>query len=342
MSAHPSLAKRIARPLARLAGVPLGVAAVLLLRLSGRKAGVALMYHSVAQRAGDPERELVPPHEAGLFERQIRHVLRHYEVVPADRLQEAARARRRGQRFPVAITFDDDLAFHATVALPILRDAGATATFFLCGATLDGPFSFHFERLQRAYDAGAPDLAAVVTGKPGATEPSSLHDLGLAMELMPPEERDKAAERLLTAIGPDPEDAGIRRAQVRALAEASMTVGFHTYRHDSLTALSDEQLADAMERGRAELEEASGAPVDVIGYPHGRADARVAAAARAAGFRAGYTTRRAPVTPSSNPLLLGRIGPSLRSVGALALELAITLVKPESGRPSPAPERGPS
>jgi peptidoglycan/xylan/chitin deacetylase (PgdA/CDA1 family) len=318
------------------------VAAVLLLRLSGRKAGVALMYHSVEQRAGDPERELVPPHEAEVFERQVRHVLRHYEVVPADRLQEVARTRRRGRRFPVAITFDDDLACHATIALPILRDAGATATFFLCGATLDRPFSFHFERLQRAFDAGVPDLAAVVTGTPGASEPSSLHDLGLALELMSPEERDTAAERLLEAAGRDPDDAGIRRAQVRALAEAGMTVGFHTYRHDSLTALTDDQLADAMKRGREELEEASGASVDVIGYPHGRADPRVAAAARAAGFRAGYTTRRVPVTPSSDPLLLGRIGPSLRSVGALALELAMTLVKPETGRPSPAPERSPS
>jgi hypothetical protein len=86
----------------------------------------------------------------------------------------------------------------------------------------------------------------------------------------------------------------------------------------------------------------TGAPVDVIGYPHGRADERVAAAARAAGFRFGYSTRRVPVTPASDPWLLGRFGPSLRSVGALALELAFTLVKRESGRPSPAPERAPS
>ena len=44
------------------------------------------------------------------------------------------------------------------------KASARTATFFLSGASLDRPFSFHFERLQRAYDAGAPDLAAVVTG----------------------------------------------------------------------------------------------------------------------------------------------------------------------------------
>ena len=109
-----------------------------------------------------------------------------------------------------------------------------------------------------------------------------------------------------------------------------------------MTGLTDAQLADALRVGRSELEEVTGAPVDVIGYPHGRADERVAAAARAAGFRFGYCTRRVPVTPTSSPWLLGRFGPSLRSVGALALELAFTLVKRENAGPTPAPERAPS
>ena len=331
------------RPLARLVGTPVALGFMLVLRLTSRKAGVALMYHSVGRRAGDPARELVPPHEAGLFERQVRHVARHYDVVPADTLLDAVRSRRRGQRFPAAITFDDDLECHATIAAPVLRKLGVSGTFFLSGASLDRPFSFHFERLQRAYDAGAPDLAAVVTGSAvAATPPASLHALGVAMVEMTPEDRDGAAERLLALAGPDPEEAGIRRARVRALADAGMTVGFHTRRHDPLTGLTDAELADAMESGRSELAEAAGAPVDVIGYPHGRADERVAVAAGAAGFRIGYSTRRTPVTPRSNPLLLGRFGPSLRSVGALALELAFTLVKPESERSSPARERAAS
>ena len=338
VNAHQSLSKRVTRPLARLVGTPAALGFMLVLRLTSRKAGVALMYHSVDRRAGDPMRELVPPHEAGLFERQVRHVARHYDVVAADRLLDAVRSRRRGQRFPAAITFDDDLACHATIAAPVLRELGVSGTFFLSGASLDHPFSFHFERLQRAYDAGRPDLSALVTGSAGAATPTSLHALGTAMVEMAPEDRDGATERLLAATGPDPEGAGIRRSQVRSLVEAGMTVGFHTLRHDPLTGLTDAQLADAMERGRRELAEAAGAPVDVIGYPHGRADERVAAAAGAAGFRIGYSTRRAPVTPRSNPLLLGRFGPSLRSVGALALELAFTLVKPETGQSSPAPE----
>ena len=73
-------------------GVPLGIAAMLVLRLTGRKAGVAVMYHSVDHRFGDPGRELVPPHEAGLFEAQIRFLVKHYRVVPAADLAQEAEA----------------------------------------------------------------------------------------------------------------------------------------------------------------------------------------------------------------------------------------------------------
>lgn len=341
-SIHVPLTKSVKRLVARTIGVPAGQIGVLILRLSARKAGVALMYHSVDERPGDPMRELVPPHQARLFERQMRYVRRTFEIVPAGRLMEAARARRRLQRFPLAITFDDDLACHATVALPILRRLDVNATFFLSGASLARPFGFHYERLQRAFDVGVPDVAAVVTGTLDATEPPLIHELGLLLEMMAPEDRDAAAARLGEAVGADPVDAGIRAVQVRELADAGMTIGFHTFRHDSLTRLTDDQLARAMETGRDALAEAAGHEIDAIGYPHGRADQRVADAARDSEFRAGFTTRHDPVTPSSDPLLQGRVGPSRRSVGALALELVLTLLKSESARPNPARSRQPS
>jgi peptidoglycan/xylan/chitin deacetylase (PgdA/CDA1 family) len=337
-SAHVSFRRRVARIFARTFGVPLGLAAILLLRLTSRKAGVALMYHSVEQRGGDPSRELVPPHGARLFERQIRHVRRHYDAVPAERLLKAARARRRGQRFPVAITFDDDLACHATVALPILRRVGVVATFFLSGASLEWPFAFHYERLQRAFDTELPDLGLLVLGPEAGNEPWSVHELELAIEHMTPGERDAVAARLADALGPDPAQAGIRASQVRELVDAGMTIGFHTQRHDSLVWLDDDRLHRAMTEGRDELAAAAGTPLTVISYPHGRGDGRVATAARAAGFTAGFTTQHFPVTPTGDPLLQGRVGPSRRSVGALAIELALTLLKTGNGQPTPAPE----
>jgi peptidoglycan/xylan/chitin deacetylase (PgdA/CDA1 family) len=308
-----------------------------MLRLTGRRAGLALMYHSVAVRGGDPDAELVPPHGAALFEGQLRHAKRHYRIVRAEDLRDAVARRRRGDRFPLAITFDDDLACHAEIALPILRRVGTTATFFLSGASLERPYAFWFERLQRAYDERIPGLDSLVTGSPDAGTRSAIHPLCVLIEEMEPDARDAAADRLGTALGDDPPDSGIRSSQVRELVDAGMTIGFHTRRHDRLTALTDEQLRAALENGVDVLGSVAGSPLRTIGYPHGRADERVARAARRAGFTAGFTTRHTAVTPESDPLLQGRVGPSLRSVGAMAVLLVLTLLKSGSGRSSSAP-----
>ena len=325
MTAVAPRGKGALRRLARAIGEPVGLGAILLLRFSSRKAGVALMYHSVEQRAGDPAFELVPPHHSDVFDKQVRHVSRHYRVVPASELQDAARRRRRGERFPVAITFDDDLACHAEIALPILVRHDVTATFFLSGASLERPFAFWYERLQRAYDERVERLPALVLGEPVATGQPTLHELALVVEELDPDDRDSVANRLAAELGNDPKNAGMRADQVRELADAGMTIGFHTLRHDSLSLLDDERLDSALVDGRGVLAEAAGQSVDVIGYPHGRADVRVAGRARAAGFVAGFSTRPAAVTPDADPLLQGRIAPTFWSVGGFAIQLALTL-----------------
>ena len=66
-----------------------------------------LVYHRVGETVGDFD---VAREE---FERQMRHLRRCYRVVKAAEILEAAGNRRRGRRFPVAITLDDDLTIGA-------------------------------------------------------------------------------------------------------------------------------------------------------------------------------------------------------------------------------------
>jgi peptidoglycan/xylan/chitin deacetylase (PgdA/CDA1 family) len=275
------------------------------LRASALRAGLVLVYHKLGDPPGDPARELVPALDPALFDGQLAHLARWYRVVPAVDIQAAASARRRGERFPVAISFDDDLRSHAEVALPALRRAGLTATFFLSGASLDGPHRFWWERLQAAADQGV-DLAAAV-GPGVQPERPSIHGWALAIESSAPDEGRRVAAALQERIGPDPPDSGMRRAEVVALVEAGFDVGFHTLRHHRLPLLGDAELATALRDGRGELEAAVGRPVRSISYPHGKGDARVAAAAREAGYERGFTGVADPVTPASDPLLLPRL-----------------------------------
>jgi peptidoglycan/xylan/chitin deacetylase (PgdA/CDA1 family) len=73
--------------------------------------------------------------------------------------------------------------------------------------------------------------------------------------------------------------------QIRALADAGHEIGAHTFSHPDLTTLSDSQLAWELSTVRAELQAASGQPVDFFAYPYGAYDNRVIAATQAAGYR---------------------------------------------------------
>jgi peptidoglycan/xylan/chitin deacetylase (PgdA/CDA1 family) len=310
----------------RVAGVPLAAFVGLLLRMTGRRAGVALIYHSLAARTGDARTELVPAHGAELFAAQVRHLARTYRVVSAAELPDAVARRRRGERFPVAVTFDDDLSSHVSLAAPILRRAGAQATFFLTGAALRAPYAFWWERLQRVADTDPARLQTLFADADLAKgETRTLHALGRWVESLAPEERQAFADSLRDSDGDH--EAGLSADGVRALLDAGMDVGFHTRRHDPLPDLDEASLAAAFEKGRDELEEVVGSRLTIVAYPHGRADERVAAAAGRAGITIGYTGYGGAVRPGDEPLMLRRLGPSYRSAGHFAVQVVATLLR---------------
>jgi peptidoglycan/xylan/chitin deacetylase (PgdA/CDA1 family) len=298
-------------------------------RWSARQVALALVLHGVGPPAGRPDRALLAPLAADRFARHLDYLQRRYRIVPAATLAGAMRARRRGEPVPVAITFDDDLASHLSLAAPMLRSRGLTATFFLTGATLRGPHSFWWERLQRAIDAGiaveaaSPTLAAAGTALPRwDAVPGAVHGWGAIVEGMAPDEQDAVAAELLAAAGPDPPRTGISVDGVAALLTLGMDVGFHTLRHRALPTLSDAELRRALDEGRDELETITGERLTAIAYPHGKIDERTVPAAHAAGYLQGFTSVPEAITPACDPLALGRVAPAPASTLAFAAQLA--------------------
>jgi peptidoglycan/xylan/chitin deacetylase (PgdA/CDA1 family) len=326
--------------------VGLGIASVLAfgLRWTGRRAGVALVYHTIDDREGDPARELVPPIERSRFRRQMRHLRRRYRLVPANELTGAVAARRRGQRFPVSVTFDDDRPQQVRYAAPILHELGVRATFFVSGSSLEGPRSYWWERVQRVVDRGIAltdirDLLPAAAATALERSPLDVHAVGAVIEELTPGERDEVSTKILRLAGPDPPDAGLRAAGVVALTEADCTIGFHTRNHDKLVLLDDGQLERALRDGCDDLERLVGYRIDAIAYPHGAADRRVADAARRTGYSCGFTTSPNVVTPASDPLLLGRLPTERLSSRYLALSIVRALLLAPSGRAEGAAPR---
>lgn len=291
--------------MARVAGPALAAAH----RLSGRRAGLIVLFHLVSDRQGDHRRELVAPIERSLYERQLRHLCRHYDVVSLEELPAAVKARRRWQRHPVSVTFDDDAAEHTAHALPALRERGVNATFFLTGswARRDrGQLWWH--DLQRAADAGlAPD------GR-------DLFRAAYEIARLPPAQRDAEAARLRDLAEPGRQEE-MSEDQVSQLVGAGQSIGFHTHRHYALPVLDDGELELALSELRPEVEAAAGAALTQFAYPHGDFDQRVVDAVRAHGFAIGVTCRRTAVTPQTDPLRLGRVEIKGASLGDFVVQV---------------------
>jgi peptidoglycan/xylan/chitin deacetylase (PgdA/CDA1 family) len=78
--------------------------------------------------------------------------------------------------------------------------------------------------------------------------------------------------------------------EVVALDDAGVEIGGHSVSHPDLTRLSFDDARAELARGRADLEDLLGKPVEVAAYPYGFATAETRRACRDAGYRAACRT----------------------------------------------------
>lgn len=99
----------------------------------------------------------------------------------------------------------------------------------------------------------------------------------------------------------------IDAAGAAGLADRGWEVGSHTMTHPVLTNVDDATLVEELVRSKAQLEHVTSRPCTAVSYPTGRCDARVIAAAAAAGYVAGAGLEGAVEAPPG-PLAWPRVG----------------------------------
>jgi peptidoglycan/xylan/chitin deacetylase (PgdA/CDA1 family) len=94
--------------------------------------------------------------------------------------------------------------------------------------------------------------------------------------------------------------------ELRGLAAEGWEIGSHTCSHPHLTRLDDAALEHELRASREACSERIGTPCESLAYPYGDVDARVVAAARAAGYTAAGALE-SKLTPG-DPLRWPRVG----------------------------------
>jgi len=314
-----SLARRVANTLLRSSMVSGAVRA--LARVRGHR--LVLVYHRLGPSA-PPGCAVVPSVPVDVFRAQLQALGEVVDLVTIDEVL-AFDSRAGYQKRPaVALTFDDDLPSHAEYALPVLRELGVPAAFFLSGRLLHGLGSYWFQQLEALLIAHGTRRTAALLRVPEAHAGTMAQNIEQSVDL-----RRRVSELAAGVSTP----AVLERDAIAAFVAAGMTVGFHTVEHDVLPDLDDPALENAVSRGREDLAAAAGAAVRYFAYPHGKADARSAVAVRRAGFNAAFTGRAQPVRAGDDVHRLGRWEPGPLGVDDLLMTLAVRLHR--ASLPSP-------
>jgi peptidoglycan/xylan/chitin deacetylase (PgdA/CDA1 family) len=251
---------------------------------------------------------------------------------------------------PVMITFDDGYRSCHDVALPILREMGIPATFFVATSFITERRMYWWERVALAVraarrtrtrlsypapieiDAGDPGARRLLNGliknTKGIDIPRFLAGLYDALDVDWSPAIDAAhAERMIMTWD-----------QVRALERAGMRVESHTRHHHVLETLDDDGLREELVQSRFDLERELGHPVHAIAYPVGRRvqQLRILMAVAAAGYRLGFANSNGinvlwpaalRTTMAFDPLDLRRVSTSVSMSDAMFLaQLAFPLL----------------
>jgi peptidoglycan/xylan/chitin deacetylase (PgdA/CDA1 family) len=273
-----------------------------------------------------------------------------FNVLPLDEAVDRMRSRSLPPR-ALCITFDDGYADNATVALPILRRHGLTATFFIAAGFIDGGVPWNdvvtesFRRCERDF-VKLPRIAGIELGawnlSGSAERRAAILSTIERIKYLPAAQRLDAVQAVVTACGVvTPRDRMMSSAQLKQLVDGGMSVGGHTISHPILAHVDEATVRREIAEGRDRLQAITGRAVELFAYPNGRPMVDFVPATvevvRSLGFKAAVTTSWGFADAKTDCLQLPRFTPWDRTRWAFGLRLGANLCRRCQPLERPAP-----
>lgn len=260
------------------------------------------------------------------FERQVALLMRRFTLLGVEDLRLHFLEHRPLPKNPALITFDDGYRECHDIALPVLKRAGAKATFFISTDHVSDRKAFWWDRANYLVKRSTKSRAEVdypthavfdLTGDRTQVVQQILDVIKETFAL----DVERYLQTLSAAFGVPwgPEDD--RRItddvlmtwdQVRAMRREGMDIQSHTRTHRVLQTLPADDLREELEGSRRILEEQLDEPIRAIAYPvslsPGEHD-EIFEAVRRAGYDLGFSTSQGlgPLGAKTNPLDIQRI-----------------------------------
>ncbi len=307
---------------------------------------MVVMYHYVHDRdllnriglqcSGESLNGLAP----STFREQLEHLCREMEPIDWPTLYAAAQGRASLPSQCFLPTFDDGLADHVNVVMPILNDLGLRGTFFIPGSVLASQHlltahAIHLLMLRLGADRFQREIqSALANDEAGArilgeieADPDKIKRA--AQMMYDYESADRAyIKYLLTMLVP----VELRRRIIAALFEEHVgaprrwarhwylgwddlvtlqsfghTVGGHGFAHEPYAGLTAREAQTDALRVATILNDGLGSDIRPFSYPYGSVQPDAATAVREAGFVQAFTTECRWLDLRDDPLRLPRV-----------------------------------
>ena len=289
---------------------------------------IAVNYHYVEDPR--PGAGGIHPCSRAEFERQIRFLADQFRFVSLPEVHDAAK--RGSSEKLCAITFDDGLQDQWANGLPVLKQYGAVATFFIITGTLEGKMpSAHkvhlissrismptlVEKFNLFISHAFPHLARTyyipsdhfLNAKRRHDEITAANFKEMVNNIAPRSVSDAFLFQMLKELDMKEEDECrklfMNLDQICALPDAGFFVESHTHNHYSLDREPREVLREDFRATADTFRRIFGAPPGCIAYPYGRAPIDHSLLAEF-GMSHGVTVESRPIIAGDDPLLIPR------------------------------------
>lgn len=264
-----------------------------------------LTYHHVCDPARDyrfdPDTADVAPEQ---FRRHMQLVKRHFTVIGVDELLGALDGAKLPPN-PCLVTFDDGYRSNKDVALPVLRELGLRAVFFIATSFVSERRLYWWDRVAYIVATSTRPKLDLSYPRPMTIELADRAKARAALVNVIKDERGLDLERFLVDVSTAAGVAWSREIErkladelimtwdeVRAMRDAGMDIESHSRHHRVLQTLDDAGLRDELDGASVDLAREMGRRARVIAYPVGRTIAsypKVREAVAAAGYQCGLT-----------------------------------------------------
>ncbi|MBN1608701.1 MAG: polysaccharide deacetylase family protein [Polyangiaceae bacterium] len=265
-----------------------------------------LCYHRILDRPTDfPFDDDVVSASAQQFERHLRFISKHYDVIDFRKLRDLLDSGRRFPKNALIITFDDGYVDNYQVAYPLLRRFGFTAVMFVTAGIVGTTQLFWWDKIAsivkrtsvvRATLDGAAPMQIDLDAYPNRQ--AAVCALLARAKRLSEHSKNAFIEELSRRLDVEVGDRGPRNTmtwdEVRELSAGGIEIGAHSVTHPLFSDRDAETIAREIKESKEIVERMIGTEVVTFGAP-GRGtmtpeeDARLKALVRSTVKESGYS-----------------------------------------------------